>query len=126
MLHDQSLNRGENVLFVYFKETVSQELRWVSFESPFQGLLPPIKFYFILLKGHFTIYICKSNVLTTLQFQIIWMILDAAVFCVCLIPDYAKTHQISSILKFQLNNKYYRITVLTLYHNSRSCGSSTV
>ena len=47
----------------------------------------------ILLKGHFTINKRRSGVWRALQFQMVWMILDAAFFYFRVIPDVPKIYK---------------------------------
>ena len=75
----------KNTVFVFLKRAVSWELRWVLvllqinqklFSRPFTAHYN----IFILLKESFTINKRRSSVWTAQQIQIVWTILDVAVF----------------------------------------------
>jgi len=73
--------------------TVSRELRWVLLHIHWKLFSRAFAVHYkivILLKGRFTINKSWSSIRTALQFQIVWTMLDTAVF---LFPGNSRCHQ---------------------------------
>jgi len=112
--------------------TVSRELRWVLLyinRKLFSRAIVTHHNFFYFVKGTLHNQQKKIQLMNTLQFQIVWTILDVTIFCVRIILDSAKIHMDKTHKDFIIFNILGRVKrILEIryqpYRTTRSQGST--